>query len=80
MNGKTCKLRMHAHMFVGVCVHVCVCVCVCTCMHAHIKSIKCFLTLKCIHYFFQKRQDLSKQNKMSNITTEMKTLELSTKY
>ena len=27
---------------------------------------------------FKKKQDLSKQNKMSNITTEMKTLELST--
>ena len=44
---------------------VCVCVCVCACMHAHITSIKCFLTLKCIHV-------------LSNITTEMKTLELST--
>ena len=36
MNG---NLRMHAHMFVGAC--VC----------AHVTSIKCFLTLKRIHYF-----------------------------
>ena len=30
------------------------------------------------HSISLKKQDLSKQNKMSNITTEMKTLELST--
>ena len=29
-------------------------------------------------FLSKKKQDLSKQNKMSNITTEMKTLELST--
>ena len=66
MNGRARNLRMHEHMFVGACV------CVCACMHAHITSIKCFLKLIRIHYFIaslsRKTQDLSKQNKMSNIT------------
>ena len=39
------------------CAHICwcararVCVCVRACMYAHVTSIKCFLTLKRIHYF-----------------------------
>ena len=39
------------HACAHVCWCVCVCVCVCVCMHAHVTSIKCFLTLKCIDYF-----------------------------
>ena len=79
MNGKTYNLRMHAHMFVGVCVRVCVCVRLYACsyyiykMFPHTEMYSLFHSIS-----FKKKQDLSKQNKMSNITTEMKTLELST--
>ena len=55
------------------------------CMHAHVTlacilaclqlaSIKCFLTLKIIHYFRTTKQDFSRQQKMSNMTTEKKDL------
>ena len=68
-------------MFVGVCVCVFVCVCVrlyaCSYyiykMFPHTEMHSLFHSIS-----FKKKQDLSKQNKMSNITTEMKTLELST--
>ena len=51
-------------------------------MHAclYLASIKCFLTLKLIHHFItalSTKQNLSKQQKMSNITTEQKDLKQS---
>ena len=74
-----CMHTRMARLAIYACnLRTCLLVSVCACMHAHVTSIKCFLTLNSIHYFFQEKHDISKQNKMSNITTEKKDLEQST--
>ena len=72
---------MHECMHTSM-ARLCVCACACALVHMHaVTSIKCFLTLKLIHYFIaslSRKTNLSKQNKMSNITNEKKDLEEST--
>ena len=56
-----CMLMLHDHVY----------------MHACSLPINCFFTLKLIHYFIvalSTKQDISKQQKISNITTEQKDL------
>ena len=63
---------MHVHVHVahacGICapacmhaafVHICWCMCSCMACSSHaLTSIKCFITLKRIHYFIAAKQDL----------------------
>ena len=63
---------MHVHVYT-ICAHACMLM-----LHKHVclqlASIKRFLTLKIIHYFRRTKQDLSKRQKMSNMTTAKKDL------